>query len=149
MFKDISKFSRISDYLPIFNGVLLADILIMVVFFYTTFFKAPTLIKWYKDFGLSAVLADVTVMIGFILARYLYPKLFDKFTIVKFLLLILGIQIIHDILFYVLVIKKAPRNWNKMIDLFKDYAAEEKGGAILGDSIMVIIAVILHHCLVI
>ena len=30
-----------------------------------------------------------------------------------------------------------------MIDLFKDYAAEEKGGAILGDSIMVIIAVIL------
>ena len=37
MFKDISKFSRISDYLPIFNGVLLADILIMVVFLHDIF----------------------------------------------------------------------------------------------------------------
>jgi len=49
----------------------------------------------------------------------------------------LVIQIIHDILFY-LMITVIPRNSNKIIDVFKDYADEVSYKAIIGDSAMII-----------
>jgi hypothetical protein len=140
-FTDISKFSRLSDYLPILNGAILAELLIIAALFYTTLFKSSQLERWYIKYGLSAVIADVLILvIGIIIARALYSRIFgEKFSIIKFVLLVLGIQIIHDVLFYVLF-QAVPVGKNKMLDLFKDYAKEVKGGAILGDSIMIAIA---------
>jgi len=46
------------------------------------------------------------------------------------------IQIIHDILFYLLVISPLPIGTNKMIDLFKSYASENSYKIIIADSIM-------------
>ena len=141
MFTDISKFSRISDYLPILNGAIFADILIIAALFYTPLFKSSQLERWYNKYGLSAVIADVLILvIGIIIARALYSHIFgEKFSIIKFVLLVLGIQIIHDVLFYVFF-QAIPVGKNKMLDLFKDYANEVKGGAIIGDSIMIVIA---------
>jgi hypothetical protein len=141
IFADISKFSRISDYLPILNGAILADILIITALFYTPLFKSSQLERWYVKYGLSSVIADVLILvIGIIIARALYSRVFgEKFSIIKFVLLVLGIQIIHDVLFYVLF-QAVPVGKNKMLDLFKDYAKEVKGGAIVGDSIMIVIA---------
>ena len=141
MFTDISKFSRISDYLPILNGAILADIIIIAALFYTNLFKSSQLERWYNKYGLSAVIADVLILvIGIIIARALYSRIFgEKFNIIQFVLLVVGIQIIHDVLFYVLF-QAVPLGKNKMLDLFKDYAKEVKGGAIIGDSIMIVIA---------
>jgi uncharacterized protein YacL len=141
IFADISKFSRISDYLPILNGAILAEILIIAALFYTNIFKSSQLERWYTRYGLSAVIADVLILvIGIIIARALYSRIFgEKFNIIWFVLLVLGIQIIHDVLFYFLF-AAVPVGTNKMLDLFKDYAKEVKGGAILGDSIMIAIA---------
>jgi len=141
IFADISKFSRISDYLPILNGAILAEILIISALFYTTIFKSSQLERWYTRYGLSAVIVDILILvIGIIIARALYSSIFgEKFNIIKFILLVLGIQIIHDVLFYFLF-AAIPVGTNKMLDLFKDYAKEVKGGAILGDSIMIAIA---------
>jgi uncharacterized protein YacL len=141
MFTNISKFSRISDYLPILNGAILADILIIAALFYTPLFKSSQLERWYNKYGLSAVIADVLILvIGIIIARALYSRIFgEKFNIVWFVLLVVGIQIIHDVLFYGLF-QTVPVGKNKMLDLFKDYAKEVKGGAIVGDSVMIVIA---------
>jgi hypothetical protein len=83
------------------------------------------------------------LVIGIIIARFFYSKIFDKFNIIYFLLLVLFIQIIHDFLFFKLIINPLPRGINYMIDFFKDYASEVGAGAILGDSIMITIAVLL------
>ena len=136
---DISKFHNVSDYLPIFNGAILADIIILLIVYYTPFFNSKYLMKWYETFRLSAVIADVFILvIGAIITRYLYPFFFTKFNPLYFLALILIIQIIHDILFYALF-NSLPSGVNYMLDMFKSYAKEVSAGAIFGDSFMIII----------
>ena len=108
------------------------------------FIKSQVLIEWYKDYNLSAVIADVLIiMLGIIAARFLYPYVFgEQFSIFKFIFLAVGIQIVHDILFYYMF-KLVPRGKNRMLDTFKDYANEVRLMAILSDSLMMIISCLL------
>ena len=64
--------------------------------------------------------------------------MFKEFNIWLFTGLAVVIQIIHDILFY-LLFKNVPKGYNYMLDVFKSYAKEVGVGAILGDSLMMII----------
>jgi len=142
MFNNISNFNKVSDYLPILNGCINAD-LIIIFLLYHGVFNSFYLKKWYKKYQLSAVIADVLILvIGIIITRFLYKYFFDTFNIWKFTGLAVIIQIIHDILFY-LFFKSVPTGYNAMLDFFKDYAKEVGGGAILGDSFMMILACLL------
>jgi uncharacterized protein YacL len=142
IFQDISNFNNVSDYLPILNGCINAD-LIIIFLLYHGVFKSYYLKKWYKKYQLSAVIADVLILvIGIIIARYLYKYFFGAFNIWKFTGLAVVIQIIHDILFY-LFFKTVPSGYNSMLDFFKDYANEVGINAILGDSFMMILACLL------
>jgi len=139
MFKNIANFNNTNDYLPLFNGVLLTDLLVIFLL-NTKVIKSSVLKEWYNNYNLSAVIADVLIIyIGLIVARFLYYYIFDKFTIVKFIILATIIQIVHDILFYIFF-KNVPRGANKMLDTFKDYAKEVGHRAILSDSCMMIMA---------
>ncbi len=145
MFADIAQFNKVSDYLPILNGSLLADLLIIFATFYLpNIIGSNQLANWYKKYGLSAVIADTLILvIGMIIARALYSKIFgNQFNILKFIFLVLIIQIIHDFVFYFGIINTLPRGVNNVIDMFKDYAEEVSAGAVLGDSIMITIAVL-------
>ncbi|NDA89395.1 MAG: hypothetical protein EBY20_00555 [Alphaproteobacteria bacterium] len=96
-FKDISNFNKVSDYLPILVGVFTVET--FVIFFTFTTSRSKVLEYWYKTYGLSAVMADVIiVIIGMIITRFLYPFIFKEFSIWKFVGLALGIQMTHDIL---------------------------------------------------
>ena len=142
IFGDISNFSNVNDYLPILNGCLNADLIIIFLVFHKIF-NSFYLKKWYKTFKLSAVLADVLILvIGIIIARFLYKYIFSDFNIWKFTGLAVCIQIIHDILFY-LFFTSVPRGYNFMLDFFNSYAKEVDAGAIFGDSFMMIIACLL------
>ena len=142
-FKDISHFTNLKDYLPILNGSLNSDLIIMFCMFNGIIFKSVYLENWYIKYQLSAVLADITIIVfGIVLARFFYYYLFNEFNIWKFTALAVGIQIIHDILFYIFF-KNVPRGYNSMLDFFKDYAKEVSYKAILGDSITMIFAVLL------
>jgi len=142
IFKDITNFTNVNDYLPILNGCINADLIILFLVFHK-FFKSNYLKKWYKKYQLSAVLADVLILfIVIILARFLYKYLFTSFSIWKFTGLALCIQIIHDILFY-LLFSSVPQGYNSMLDFFKLYAKEVGVGAIIGDSFMMILACLL------
>jgi hypothetical protein len=142
MFKDISNFNNISDYLPILNGSISADLIIIFLVF-NGVFKSYYLKKWYNKYQLSAAIADILILvIGIILSRFFYKFIFNSFSIWKFTTLAVVIQIIHDILFY-WFFKTIPSGYNEMLDFFKEYAKEVGVGAILGDSFMMIIACLL------
>jgi uncharacterized protein YacL len=142
MFKSISSFNNVNDYLPILNGCLIADLIIIFLVFHNIF-KSNYLKKWYHKYQLSAVTADVLIlMIGIIIARFFYKYIFDSFNILKFTTLAVCIQIIHDFLFYWLF-TSLPYGYNEMLDFFKEYAKEVGFGAIFGDSFMMILSCLL------
>ena len=139
MFKNIANFNNINDYLPLLNGVLITD-LFVILLLNTRFIKSLVLRQWYSQYNLSAVIADVLILlIGLIITRAIYYYVFDSFSIVKFVILAVIIQITHDILFY-LFFSNIPRGVNKMIDTFKDYANELSYKAVMADSGMMIMS---------
>ena len=138
-FADISSFAKTSDYLPIFNGILISDLLVILIL-HMGLFQSKTLQLWYKKYSLSAVLADtLIILIVFIIARYLWTNVLKikTFSILTFIGLLLLLQIAHDYLFY-LGFSAVPRGSNEIIDFFKNYAAEMSYRAILGDSALMI-----------
>ena len=110
-------------------------------------FTGKTLKQWYKKYRLSAIIADMfSIILGMILLRYIVYKLNLKVNLFTFILLGIGLCIIHDILFY-LFFKNIPRGENHMLDFFKDYAKDLGSTAILGDITLVIWAIILSSLL--
>ena len=140
---DISNFNKLQDYLPMLNGSIIADIIVLLIVYYTPYFNSHYLMKWYETYRLSAVIADVLILvIGLIITRYIFKYFNLKWNIFLFLAILLGVQIAHDYLFY-LFFSYVPRGVNNMLDLFKDYAKEVNVGAIMGDSFMIVIAALL------
>lgn len=135
---DISNYKRVGDLVYIFLAVLFIDVVVIfLVRFFPDFFGSP-INRWYDLFGLNAVIADVgIIVIGFVIARYVYTGWVKrKFTEGKwsaawFTGTTVGVQLIHDLLFYFGVITQVPRGQNSMMDVFKDYAASG-GTKILG-----------------
>jgi len=139
---DISHFEKVADYLPILNAALYADIG-FIILLYNKAYHIPILEKWYKQYQLSAVLADVlSIVIGIILARFFYSSLFSTFSIWKFILLAVLIQVFHDFTFYG-IFQSAPTGHNAMLDFFKEYARNLGVTAVLGDSAMMIITALI------
>jgi len=110
--------------------------------------KSRVLRQWYSQYNLSAVIADVLIiLIVLIITRAIYYYVFDSFSIGKFIILAVILQITHDILFYVFF-RNIPRGVNKMIDTFKDYANEISYKAIISDSGMMIMSCLIASYLV-
>ena len=63
----------------------------------------------------------------------------ESLSSLKFVGTLVGVQVIHDLLFYFGIISQIPRGHNAMIDVFKDYSAA--GPKILaGDAVMMIVS---------
>jgi uncharacterized protein YacL len=108
------------------------------------FNMGKSLDKWYAKFGMTAVLSDVLVIVlGVQLALLLEPKA----GVFYLMVIAVSIQVVHDILFYLLVIKTVPSGQNEMIDLFKEYANENSWKIIVYDSAMVASTVFLANYL--
>jgi hypothetical protein len=147
MSKNIGNFSNINDYLPLFNAVLITD-LFVIFLLNTNVIKSQVLHKWYLLYNLSAVIADVLIiLIGLIITRAIYYYIFDNFSLFKFIIIAVAVQIIHDILFYIFF-SNTPRGVNKMLDTFKDYANDVSYKAIFADSGMIIMACLIASYLV-
>lgn len=138
---DISDYRDVKDILYITLGTLLIDTLVIFLSrFYPQLFGCA-LNRWYDLFGGWAVVADVgIIVIGFLIARYVYTRYFEKafeWNPLVFLGLLIFVQVAHDILFYLGVILPIPEGHNQMIDVFKEYS---EGGAkiIAGDSLLMV-----------
>lgn len=147
MLKNIANFHNINDYLPLLNAVIITD-LFVIFLLNVKIIKSNVLRKWYYQYNLSAVIADVLIiMIGLIITRAIYYYIFKSFSIIKFIFLSVIVQIIHDILFYVFF-SNVPKGTNKMLDTFKEYATEVSYRAILSDSCMMIMSCLIAYYLV-
>ena len=145
-FNDISKFSNTADYLPIFTAALITDsfVILRVVL---GKIKSKSLTDWYQKYGLAAVLADVlSIMIGIIVARFVYSKFFTKFSILTFLFVVVAIQWIHDLSFAQLF-NAIPTGKSDIIDTFKDYAKEFGIAILFADSAMMVATTIIASIL--
>ena len=142
MLKNLSNFNHISDYLPIITAALIVDM--FVIFrIVSGYIKINSLNQWYNKFGLAAVIADVlSIVIGIIVARYLYPFFFSEYSLLQFILLTCAVQITHDISFAA-IFNSIPRNSSARLDVFKDYAKEVGFKILLADAIMMIATILL------
>jgi hypothetical protein len=99
---------------------------------------------WYSTFGVSAVAADILIIVlGIALAQLLFPGISGWSLVVTAVV----IQLLHDVLFYVGVIRQLPDGQNKMIDMFKRYSAEGSWKILLADAAMVASSVLLMEFL--
>ena len=142
MFNDLSRFNSTRDYFPIIVAGLIVDMIVLCLILVGSI-RLKSLNQWYNDFQLLAVVADVfSIVIGIIIARFIYSFFFKSYSLVTFLLLVCGVQVGHDLLFAAFF-NGVPRNKSKILDVFKDYA-KEGGFKILGvDAIMMISTVLL------
>ena len=100
--------------------------------------------KWYDTFGVIALLSDcLVIVLGILLAKMLFPQA-SGWNLVLFAVII---QLVHDVLLYLLVIKPLPTGTNKMIDLFKEYASENSWKILPYDSFMIAATVLLADVL--
>jgi uncharacterized protein YacL len=138
MFQNISHFTNTSDYLSILNGALLTDLLFMFFLIFGVF-HSKVLEQWYAKYTIAAAMEDTLILvIGVIIARFLYQLIFGHvFSLWKFTLLAVCIQVLHDILFYIFF-SLVPKGSNQMMDTFKAYGKEVSFYAILADSCMMV-----------
>ena len=135
-FQDISRFANVSDYLPILNGALITD-LIVIALVISGAIKSVTLKEWYHKYGLAAVLGDVLILvIGIIIVRAIYYLVFSKFSIVAFVGLAVIVQLIHDISFAQMM-NAIPKGRSMIMDTFKDYGKEMGGLILIADALMI------------
>lgn len=125
---------RNADWPLLLIAILVVDVVVLIISRHTGVF-GNVLNVWYDRFGISAVLADVfSIAIGFWLARWVYNTWFSAEGLAWFLGILVIVQAIHDVLFYVGVIRPFPRGLNAMMDVFKDYSVENSWKIIVGDS---------------
>jgi len=119
--------------IDIASAVVIVDFVTIIL---SKFFHlGKSLDKWYAKFGIVAVLSDcLIIVLGILLALLIEPKA-GWF---QLMIMAVCIQIIHDIWFYFAIIVPIPSGHNEIIDLFKEYAAENSYKIVLADSAMVI-----------
>ena len=101
---DISNYNNVSDYLSIFNAALITD-LVVILLTNMGIIRSKVLRRWYAQYNLSAVIADVFILVlGIIFLRAIYYFIFDTFSLLNFIGLAVILQIIHDTLFYLFFI---------------------------------------------
>jgi uncharacterized protein YacL len=129
------------EYIPIITANIYADLFIIFITFSKIYVKIKSLEGWYKKYRLSAMIADILIGVLYILlGRYLVYKSGLNIGLTAFASICVFIQIIFDFLFYIFF-TIVPKGSNDMLDFFKGYSKEAGTGALLGDSVLVIMAV--------
>ena len=135
------------EYMPIITANIYADLFIIFVSFAKIVVNIKSLEVWYKKYRLCAMIADILIGVLYILlGRYLVYKSGLQVGLTAFAAICVFIQIIFDFLFYIFF-TIIPQGSNDMLDFFKGYSKEAGASALLGDSFLVIMAVIISALL--
>jgi cell division protein FtsW (lipid II flippase) len=138
---DISNFRDMSDLLYIFFAIVIVEFFTILS---ARYYKigGQYLNEWYDEFNILAVIADIMILfIGIIIARYIYTlALYQRYewNPIYFIILLLFVQVTHDLIFYLGVIKPVPAGHNEMMDIFKKYSNDIGAKALLGDAILIV-----------
>jgi hypothetical protein len=135
---DISNSNNTLDFIQIFTAVLIVDFIVILIVK-----KGRRLGKvinvWYDQLGMTAVMLDVfIIVIGIIITRYIFSYFQIPFNATYFILIALIVQLVHDILLYLLVIVPSKKGISQVVDIYKDYSNENGAYILLADSAMVL-----------
>ena len=132
-------------FIHFLTATLLIELFILIRFRFTH--VAKPINDWYNNLRWTAVMLDiVSIIIGFYIAKFICEYLMknnyinNNYEFFKYLGILLLVQIIHDFVFYFLVIKPYPKYKNKVIDEFKEYANHYRVKAVVADSLIYIAA---------
>jgi hypothetical protein len=138
---NIANSNNVRDWFYLIPGAILVDLAVVIMTKYpgeNPYFQVNTLNTWYDRFGVLAVAADVlSALIGVMAARYIYTGLGLNSGFL-FLVILVAFQLLHDIWFYLAIIKPLPTGHNEMIDVFKAYAKENGSKILTADALIVI-----------
>ena len=141
--KPTTDYNNKFEYIPILTANIYADLFIIFVAFSKIYFNIKSLEGWYKKYRLSAMIADILIgVLYMLLGRYVVYKSGLEIGLTAFAAICVFIQIVFDFLFY-MFFSIIPKGSNNMLDFFKGYSKEAGTGALLGDSFLVLMAVIL------
>ena len=133
-------------------SVIIVDLIVLFLIRYYPDFFGKDINIWYNKFGINAVIADVlSIVLGFFIAQFIYSTFLLKrigWSLPVFIALLLAIQLVHDVLFYVGVIVPIPEGHNGMIDVFKAYAEAGKSRILAADSSMMVGSALIASTLV-
>ena len=148
--KPLIGYEDYSEYLPIVTSNIYADLLIILVTFTGVLGTGKSwqvLTRWYKKYRLSAMMADILIgVIYLLIARYIVHANRMDVSLFEFGVLAVGVQLVLDFLFYIFF-SLVPKGSNHMLDLFKDWAKYAKLDALWGDSILILVGVVLSSYL--
>ena len=134
-------------FLHFLTAAVVIELFMLYLFRFTKSpFTGISINRWYDNLGWTAVILDIlSVLIGFYIAKFIYEYLVKEkyintdYEFMKYLGLVLLVQIIHDFSFYFFVIKPYPNNKNRVMDELKLYSEKVKTSAVIGDSFMYLI----------
>lgn len=145
MLDTLASFNSPTVWLCFVTSLFVVESCLLLSFRLYPSFWGEMINVWYDKFGLVAIMLDVLiVLIGFWIAQQVYNYLYGataKFSLWKFILIFLCIQIIHDILFYLFILKNSKSGSNTIFDLINSYGNKHGYLTILGDSLMVVLAI--------
>jgi hypothetical protein len=122
---NIGNYRATEDWWFLLPSILLVDVVVIFLARFLPNILGKPINDWYDEFSLAAVLSDVTIIaIGIAITRYLYSNIFmerEGWSILYFIALAILVQLIHDILFGVVLVPSIPKGHNSMMDLFKRY----------------------------
>ena len=145
--KPTTDYNNKFEYIPILTANIYADLFIIFIAFSKIYFTVKSLEGWYKKYRLSAMIADILIgVLYMLLGRYVVYKSGVEIGLTTFAAICVFIQIVFDFLFY-MFFSIIPKGSNNMLDFFKGYSKEAGTGALLGDSFLVLMAVILSALL--
>ena len=145
--KPLTNFNNKFEYVPILTSNILADLLIIYITFSGVLSVKNSkswqiLTNWYKKYRLSAMIADILIgVLYLLLARYLAFRFKLKVNLFTFAVFAVAIQLVLDFLFY-LLFSAIPKKQNDMLDMFKEWGRYAGLDALWGDSILVIVGVV-------
>lgn len=135
-------------FLHFFTAACIVELVFLYLFRFTySPFTGIAINNWYTNLRWTAVILDIlSVLIGFYISKFIYEYLvkYNYLTktneLLKFLAIVICVQVIHDFSFYFLVIKQSKLGNSIVMDEFIRYAKSVKYGAVIGDSTMYLLA---------
>jgi hypothetical protein len=125
------------NLLNLSTSALTAEFLTVVLTKYV--FTGTAIKEWYNKFQSVAIVTDYSsIMIGVLLGKFLFPNL-------PIIVSSIIIQVVHDVLFYLLVVVPLPLGHNAVIDLMKKYANQSGFGIIVYDAGMMAATVLMYE----
>jgi hypothetical protein len=139
MLTNITNYNQNGDWFYLVIAAIVIDFIGIVMAKYNIILNNQVALnEWYTRFGALAAASDITsVLIGIAAGRYIYGFLALSGA-AAFVACIVGFQLVHDIFFYLAVIKPLPKGENQMIDVFKSYAAENGALILVADALILL-----------